>query len=820
MKRQGELGHTSSPKPPAAIIDDTEKRRKVTFEPVRLPAVSHLNDLRYHEVVYKYSKLRSLILTKNKRIAELEREYERSKRRQQTDESNFAKVFNMFCEVEKFILGQTKEEFGDVVMTPAAPAGTDVLGMTADAYQTFVETAKANLKAAFTSYAKARHDRHKEAIAFLNKLKDPKTSASEASKELASKAAEALSQLDKLQIELHKVQGDCYNADRKRRQMADKSALLESRIQEVEKLLEDARFEADKQMRLASKFEARLALDHDARASTSSVVTANQTEKKTSVAAPPPSEATIREIDMIRIELDEQKALANRRLHELEDSSKKYQSLTQELGKMKMELQMKLSFSSEDIFNSEEYKTLKKFYSLSCKEYDRLCKELDECAGEREQFRSAKENREKTMSEEHQKTMKEIQQQADAHLSFYKISHDSEILRAEFETVKEEYNKIVKQSEWDEMKATLNTLRALNKTIKAQLNRARKREEISLKEVEKLNKELGQLKDLHGKSILVPTVEGVVHGGSSDINGLRQENEALRRQVVNLGSDKQKQVDVEVERRIGEKMKEMETIKTANETLTQDEQYLSDELDSICLTIEEEQERVSQLICEKREQEDRNLKMLNERMIQNQVQQRLTDKVDMLESKSHTDAQIAKMNEFEKKASDETISKLQETLQFKSSELTRLGSLMDVNRKQIMELGMAKEETQVKFDRSEAQLKSIQDLYSTKSREVEEIKFKRQRIEEELELYRGKYERTKRNDPAQSGDQVLEEANRQMKETLTCPSCKIRPKDCIMLKCYHLFCEHCIKTMYDTRQRKCPKCASNFGANDFHRIFI
>lgn len=122
---------------------------------------------------------------------------------------------------------------------------------------------------------------------------------------------------------------------------------------------------------------------------------------------------------------------------------------------------------------------------------------------------------------------------------------------------------------------------------------------------------------------------------------------------------------------------------------------------------------------------------------------------------------------------------------------------MEQHRKNIQEVGMSRDENQIKADRCEGQMKQIQELYAAKAREIEDFKFKRQRAEEELETLRIKYERVKRNEsvPAQSGDQVLEEANRQMKETLTCPSCKTRPKDCIMLKCYHLFCETCIKTM-------------------------
>ena len=57
-------------------------------------------------------------------------------------------------------------------------------------------------------------------------------------------------------------------------------------------------------------------------------------------------------------------------------------------------------------------------------------------------------------------------------------------------------------------------------------------------------------------------------------------------------------------------------------------------------------------------------------------------------------------------------------------------------------------------------------------------------------------------------------------EQLTCPSCKVKKKDAILTKCFHVFCFDCLKTCYATRQRKCPKCNAAFGANDYHRIYL
>lgn len=45
-------------------------------------------------------------------------------------------------------------------------------------------------------------------------------------------------------------------------------------------------------------------------------------------------------------------------------------------------------------------------------------------------------------------------------------------------------------------------------------------------------------------------------------------------------------------------------------------------------------------------------------------------------------------------------------------------------------------------------------------------------------------------------------------------------QDTVITKCYHVFCEDCVRTQIKTRQRKCPQCTVAFGDNDYQRIFL
>ena len=69
-------------------------------------------------------------------------------------------------------------------------------------------------------------------------------------------------------------------------------------------------------------------------------------------------------------------------------------------------------------------------------------------------------------------------------------------------------------------------------------------------------------------------------------------------------------------------------------------------------------------------------------------------------------------------------------------------------------------------------------------------------------------------------DEVLEEKVRHYKALMQCPCCSVRPKNCVITKCFHVFCMQCLQTRYETRQRKCPTCGEPFGLNDFHEVFL
>ncbi|VDO66851.1 unnamed protein product [Heligmosomoides polygyrus] len=146
--------------------------------------------------------------------------------------------------------------------------------------------------------------------------------------------------------------------------------------------------------------------------------------------------------------------------------------------------------------------------------------------------------------------------------------------------------------------------------------------------------------------------------------------------------------------------------------------------------------------------------------------------------------------------------------------------MIEALRKQLTEQSLNTADLGTRAEKIGAQLRDVQEVVASKTLQLEVIDQRKRRLEEENSTLRKRLERAKKSEKLGSTDAVLMEEIRELKDVLTCPSCKVNRKDAILTKCFHVFCMKCLKTRYDTRQRKCPKCNAGFGANDFHRVYI
>jgi len=59
-----------------------------------------------------------------------------------------------------------------------------------------------------------------------------------------------------------------------------------------------------------------------------------------------------------------------------------------------------------------------------------------------------------------------------------------------------------------------------------------------------------------------------------------------------------------------------------------------------------------------------------------------------------------------------------------------------------------------------------------------------------------------------------------LKGRLACPVCNHRDKNCIVVRCRHMFCKPCVEEMVKNRNRKCPSCGQRFDNKDVEDIWL
>ncbi|GAB2271335.1 hypothetical protein Dimus_006176 [Dionaea muscipula] len=120
---------------------------------------------------------------------------------------------------------------------------------------------------------------------------------------------------------------------------------------------------------------------------------------------------------------------------------------------------------------------------------------------------------------------------------------------------------------------------------------------------------------------------------------------------------------------------------------------------------------------------------------------------------------------------------------------------------------------------SEKEYEQIQWKIEETRLELEKERSERNKLEEEFEEWNDKVAEM----IAETGEaaiQKLQEEIKDCKAILKCSVCFDRPKDVVIVKCYHLFCNQCIQRNLEIRHRKCPGCGTAFGQSDVRFVKI
>ncbi|XP_060529373.1 E3 ubiquitin-protein ligase Bre1 isoform X2 [Cylas formicarius] len=252
-----------------------------------------------------------------------------------------------------------------------------------------------------------------------------------------------------------------------------------------------------------------------------------------------------------------------------------------------------------------------------------------------------------------------------------------------------------------------------------------------------------------------------------------------------------------------------------------EEEALLNEMEVTGQAFEDMQEQNSRLIQQLREKDDANFKLMSERIKSNQLHKLAREEKDVLKEQVGTlTTQVEAANIVVRKL-EEKERILQNTLATVEKELQLRQQAMEMHKRKAIESAQSAADLKLHLEKYHSQMKEAQQVVAEKTSSLEAEAYKTKRLQEEIAQLKRKAERMKKMELAGTTlDEVMMEEIREYKETLTCQSCKVKRKDAVLSKCFHVFCYDCLKTRYETRQRKCPKCNCAFGANDYHRLYL
>lgn len=120
---------------------------------------------------------------------------------------------------------------------------------------------------------------------------------------------------------------------------------------------------------------------------------------------------------------------------------------------------------------------------------------------------------------------------------------------------------------------------------------------------------------------------------------------------------------------------------------------------------------------------------------------------------------------------------------------------------------------------SEKEYEQIQQDIEDAQIELDGERNSRKILEEEIEELKASVAEMS-SETGEAAVQKLQEEIKFCKSILQCLVCRDRPKEVVIVKCYHLFCNHCIQKNLEIRHRKCPACGTAFGQNDIRFVKI
>ncbi|CAN0921819.1 E3 ubiquitin-protein ligase BRE1-like 1 [Linum grandiflorum] len=251
----------------------------------------------------------------------------------------------------------------------------------------------------------------------------------------------------------------------------------------------------------------------------------------------------------------------------------------------------------------------------------------------------------------------------------------------------------------------------------------------------------------------------------------------------------------------------------------ENEAYLS-EIETIGQAYDDMQTQNQHLLQQVTERDDYNIKLVVEGVRARQLHDSLfTDKLSL--QKEIQQAKVS-LDFYKVKAA-----KIEDQLKSNSDQAQKIAADKSQNsvtfenvQKRLQDARRSYSQTRELLDVSQSKVEESRMTLAELQIEVEKERFEKRRREEELEIARRKLLYLRAEKESSSVLEKLRQELREYREIVKCSVCHDRPKEVVITKCYHLFCNPCVQKITESRHRKCPVCAASFGQNDVKPVYI
>eukprot|EP00741_Cyanophora_paradoxa_P012301 tig00000169_g11887.t1 len=288
---------------------------------------------------------------------------------------------------------------------------------------------------------------------------------------------------------------------------------------------------------------------------------------------------------------------------------------------------------------------------------------------------------------------------------------------------------------------------------------------------------------------------------------------ALRKREVQLAK---------AEKGLGEVRAQLEAAKAEQEAVLAELEAVSKEFELL-------QDQNLRLAKELTEKDDANTQLIAERIKANQQQAAVAAERDALARK------VAALEEAHT-AQGEQLAKVEARVGTIAEHAARAGeeartsvALVEALKRAGRDAQKEAADAKTEAEGARQQLADVQRRLDEKIAELEVVDHQRKRASEELAASKRRLEKEleRRKERERGGgrdgelEELMQEELRVTKEKLKCSVCHLRPKEVIIARCFHMFCQHCIQKSLQVRNRKCPACGEKYGGeSDIHNIYL